>query len=110
MAVDNSRLPMTYQGYQRLMEDLKRLKSVERPKIVQEIDLSLENKKETTYSQNSSVTLLNQLAVFVSGDGRAMKAKLAPYRRDMEKCWGKRLRTSAERNNYSRLVGIVYAQ
>ena len=38
MAVDNSRLPMTYQGYQRLMEDLKRLKSVERPKIVQEIE------------------------------------------------------------------------
>lgn len=38
MAVDNSRLPMTYQGYQRLMEDLKRLKSVERPKLVQEIE------------------------------------------------------------------------
>ena len=38
MAVGNSRLPMTYQGYQRLMEDLKRLKSVERPKLVQEIE------------------------------------------------------------------------
>lgn len=38
MAVDNSRLPMTYQGYQRLMEDLKRLKGVERPKIVGEIE------------------------------------------------------------------------
>lgn len=38
MAVDNSRLPMTYRGYQRLMEDLKRLKSVERPKLVQEIE------------------------------------------------------------------------
>ena len=38
MAVDNSRLPMTYRGHQRLMEDLKRLKSVERPKLVQEIE------------------------------------------------------------------------
>lgn len=35
---DNSRLPMTYRGYQRLMEDLKRLKGVERPKIVGEIE------------------------------------------------------------------------
>jgi transcription elongation factor GreA len=29
---------MTYQGYQRLLEELKRLKSVERPKLVQEIE------------------------------------------------------------------------
>lgn len=38
MTADNSRLPMTYRGYQRLMEDLKRLKGVERPKIVGEIE------------------------------------------------------------------------
>lgn len=38
MAVENSRIPMTYKGYQRLMEDLKRLKSVERPKLVLEIE------------------------------------------------------------------------
>lgn len=38
MAADNSRLPMTYRGYQRLMEELKRLKGVERPKIVGEIE------------------------------------------------------------------------
>lgn len=38
MPADNTRLPMTYQGYQRLMEDLKRLKGVERPKIVREIE------------------------------------------------------------------------
>ncbi|MBI2358397.1 MAG: transcription elongation factor GreA [Deltaproteobacteria bacterium] len=35
---DNSRLPMTYRGHQRLMEELKRLKAVERPKIVQEVE------------------------------------------------------------------------
>lgn len=38
MAADNIRLPMTYRGYQRLMEELKRLKGVERPKIVREIE------------------------------------------------------------------------
>lgn len=38
MAAENSRVPMTYQGYQRLLEDLKRLKSVERPRLVQEIE------------------------------------------------------------------------
>jgi len=38
MAVQDSRLPMTQKGYQRLMEDLKRLKSVERPKIVREVE------------------------------------------------------------------------
>ena len=38
MATQDSRVPMTYQGYQRLLEGLKRLKSVERPKLVQEIE------------------------------------------------------------------------
>jgi transcription elongation factor GreA len=35
---DNARVPMTQQGYQRLMEELKRLKTVERPKNVREIE------------------------------------------------------------------------
>ncbi|MBI4527922.1 MAG: transcription elongation factor GreA [Deltaproteobacteria bacterium] len=38
MAVQDSRVPMTYRGYQRLLEELKRLKSVERPKLVNEIE------------------------------------------------------------------------
>ena len=38
MVTQDSRVPMTYQGYQRLLEELKRLKSVERPKLVQEIE------------------------------------------------------------------------
>ncbi len=38
MAVQDSRVPMTNQGYQRLTEELKRLKSVERPKLVLEIE------------------------------------------------------------------------
>src|ERR1700745_534732 len=38
MAADNSTVPMTIRGYQALVEELKRLKSVERPKNVREIE------------------------------------------------------------------------
>jgi len=38
MADVGARVPMTSQGYQRLIEELKRLKTVERPKNVQEIE------------------------------------------------------------------------
>jgi transcription elongation factor GreA len=38
MATQDTRVPMTNQGYQFLMEELKRLKSVERPKNVRDIE------------------------------------------------------------------------
>ena len=38
MPGDNARLPMTQRGYQHLHEELRRLKAVERPKIIQEIE------------------------------------------------------------------------
>ena len=38
MATQDVRVPMTQRGYQTLMEELKRLKSVERPKLVREIE------------------------------------------------------------------------
>jgi transcription elongation factor GreA len=38
MATQDARVPMTGRGYQSLMEELKRLKGVERPKIVHEIE------------------------------------------------------------------------
>jgi transcription elongation factor GreA len=38
MATQDERVPMTNHGYQSLMDELKRLKGVERPKIVQEIE------------------------------------------------------------------------
>jgi transcription elongation factor GreA len=38
MATQEARVPMTSRGYQSLMEELKRLKGVERPKIVREIE------------------------------------------------------------------------
>jgi len=43
MATQDSNVPMTSQGYQRLMEDLKRLKGVERPKVVQDIEEAREH-------------------------------------------------------------------
>jgi transcription elongation factor GreA len=38
MSAQDARVPMTSKGYQVLMEELKRLKSVERPKNVREIE------------------------------------------------------------------------
>ena len=38
MATQDERVPMTGRGYQFLMDELKRLKSVERPKNVREIE------------------------------------------------------------------------
>lgn len=38
MATADTRVPMTSRGYQSLMEELKRLKSVERPKNMREIE------------------------------------------------------------------------
>lgn len=38
MATQDARVPMTNRGYQLLMEELKRLKSVERPRNVREIE------------------------------------------------------------------------
>jgi transcription elongation factor GreA len=38
MATQDQRVPMTTRGYQFLMDELKRLKSVERPKNVREIE------------------------------------------------------------------------
>ena len=38
MASQDERVPMTNRGYQSLMDELKRLKAVERPKLVSEIE------------------------------------------------------------------------
>jgi transcription elongation factor GreA len=38
MATEDARVPMTHRGYQFLVDELKRLKGVERPKIVREIE------------------------------------------------------------------------
>jgi transcription elongation factor GreA len=43
MATQDARVPMTQKGYQTLTEELKRLKSVERPKVVREIEEAREH-------------------------------------------------------------------
>jgi transcription elongation factor GreA len=43
MADQGIRVPMTQKGYQYLVEELKRLKSVERPRLVQEIEEAREH-------------------------------------------------------------------
>jgi len=43
MADRNARAPMTQKGKQRLLDDLRRLRSVERPKIVREIEEAREH-------------------------------------------------------------------
>ena len=43
MADQNASAPMTKQGRQRLLDDLRRLRSVERPKIVREIEEAREH-------------------------------------------------------------------
>ena len=43
MADKNASAPMTQQGRQRLLDDLRRLRSVERPKIVREIEEAREH-------------------------------------------------------------------
>lgn len=43
MADQEIRVPMTQKGYQYLVEELKRLKSVERPRLVQEIEEAREH-------------------------------------------------------------------
>jgi transcription elongation factor GreA len=43
MATQDLRVPMTQKGHQYLVEELKRLKSVERPRLVQEIEEAREH-------------------------------------------------------------------
>jgi len=38
MSIEMARVPMTHGGHQRLVDELRRLKTVERPRIIQEIE------------------------------------------------------------------------
>ena len=74
MADQNARVPMTYQGYQRLMEDLKRLKSVERPKIVQEIE---EARGHGDLSENAEFHAAKERQSFLDVQIRDIEDRLA---------------------------------
>jgi len=74
MATVDSRVPMTHQGYQRLMENLKRLKSVERPKIVQEIE---EARAHGDLSENAEFHAAKERQGLLDVQMRMMEDKLA---------------------------------
>lgn len=74
MAADNIRLPMTYRGYQRLMEELKRLKSVERPKIVREIE---EARGHGDLSENAEFHAAKERQALLDVQIREMEDRLA---------------------------------
>jgi len=74
MATVDSRVPMTHQGYQRLVENLKRLKSVERPKIVQEIE---EARAHGDLSENAEFHAAKERQGLLDVQMRMMEDKLA---------------------------------
>lgn len=74
MVIQDSRVPMTYQGYQRLTEDLKRLKSIERPKIVREIE---EARDHGDLSENAEFHAAKERQSLLDVQTRDIEDKLA---------------------------------
>src|SRR3990172_9413886 len=74
MATQDSHVPMTYQGYQRLLEELKRLKSVERPKLVQEIE---EARGHGDLAENAEFHAAKERQSFLDVQIREIEDKLA---------------------------------
>lgn len=74
MATQDARVPMTYQGYQRLLEELKRLKSVERPKLVQEIE---EARGHGDLAENAEFHAAKERQSFLDVQIREIEDKLA---------------------------------
>jgi len=65
---------MTYQGHQRLLEEIKRLKSVERPKLVQEIE---EARDHGDISENAEFHAAKERQSFLDVQIREIEDKLA---------------------------------
>ena len=74
MATQDSSVPMTYQGHQRLLEEIKRLKSVERPKLVQEIE---EARDHGDISENSEFHAAKERQSLLDVQIREIEDKLA---------------------------------
>lgn len=74
MAIQDTRVPMTQKGYQRLVEDLKRLKSVERPKLVQEIE---EARGHGDLAENAEFHAAKERQSFLDVQIREIEDKLA---------------------------------
>ena len=74
MATQDARVPMTYQGHQRLLEEIKRLKSVERPKLVREIE---EARDHGDISENAEFHAAKERQSFLDVQIREIEDKLA---------------------------------
>ncbi len=68
------KIPMTQIGHQRLKEELKRLKTVERPKVVKEIE---EARAHGDLSENAEYDAAKDKQGFVEGRIREIQGKLA---------------------------------
>src|SRR5256884_9953857 len=71
----DARVPMTSRGYQFLMEELKRLKSVERPKNVREIE---EARGHGDLSENAEFHAAKERQSLLDVQIRDIEDKLAP--------------------------------
>jgi len=74
MATQDLRVPMTQKGYQHLVDELKRLKSVERPKLVQEIE---EARDHGDLSENSEFHAAKDRQSLLDVQTREIEDKLA---------------------------------
>ena len=74
MAERPDRAPMTQSGKQRLMDDLRRLKSVERPKIVKEIE---EARSHGDLSENAEFHAAKEKQSLIEGQIRDIEDTLA---------------------------------
>ncbi len=74
MPGENARVPMTQQGYQRLQEELRRLKGVERPKVIKEIE---EARDHGDISENAEFHAAKEKQSLLGAQMRDIEDKLA---------------------------------
>ncbi len=74
MPGENTRVPMTQQGYQRLQEELRRLKGVERPRVIKEIE---EARDHGDISENAEFHAAKEKQSLLGAQIRDIEDKLA---------------------------------
>ena len=74
MPGENARVPMTQQGYQRLQDYLRRLKAVERPKVIKEIE---EARDHGDISENAEFHAAKEKQSLLGAQIRDIEDKLA---------------------------------